>query len=100
MFWGTNRIPINRINICSSAVDRNADQIISKYLLFQGLEEKEVKKQPLLYCHFANMCGDASYAPVTDWCTLRNILTDALESYNELNPAMNLVLFEDAMQHV
>lgn len=67
---------------------------------FQGLEDKKVTKQPLLYCHFAQMGDAASYAPVTDWAVLRSVLTDALESYNELNAAMNLVLFEDAMQHV
>lgn len=68
-------------------------------VLFQGLEDKKVTKQPLLYCHFAQI-GDEAYSPVTDWSVLRSILTDALESYNELNAAMNLVLFEDAMQHV
>lgn len=69
-------------------------------VLVQGLEDKKVTKQPLLYCHFSQMAEAASYAPVTDWSVLRTILTDALESYNELNAAMNLVLFEDAMQHV
>lgn len=69
-------------------------------LLFQGLEDKKVTKQPLLYCHFAQMGDEACYTPVTDWSVLRSILTDALENYNELNAAMNLVLFEDAMQHV
>ncbi|KAM9852522.1 dynein axonemal heavy chain 11 [Aulostomus maculatus] len=67
---------------------------------FEGLEDKKVTKQPLLYCHFAQMGEESSYAPVTDWSVLKAILTDALESYNELNAAMNLVLFEDAMQHV
>uniref|UniRef100_A0A8D3CJW0 Dynein axonemal heavy chain 11 n=1 Tax=Scophthalmus maximus TaxID=52904 RepID=A0A8D3CJW0_SCOMX len=62
--------------------------------------DNNVTKQPLLYCHFSQMAEAASYAPVTDWSVLRTILTDALESYNELNAAMNLVLFEDAMQHV
>lgn len=57
-------------------------------------------KQPLLYCHFAQRGEEALYTPVSDWTSLRSILTDALESYNELNAAMNLVLFEDAMQHV
>ncbi|XP_030250577.1 dynein heavy chain 11, axonemal isoform X3 [Sparus aurata] len=66
---------------------------------FEGLEDKKVTKQPLLYCRFAQI-GDEAYSPVTDWSALRSILTDALESYNELNAAMNLVLFEDAMQHV
>ncbi|XP_047455882.1 dynein axonemal heavy chain 11 [Mugil cephalus] len=67
---------------------------------FEGLGEKKVKKQPLLYFHFAQRGEEPSYAPVVDWSTLRTTLTDALESYNELHPAMNLVLFEDAMQHV
>lgn len=69
-------------------------------VLFQGLKDKKVTKQPLLCCHFAQMGEEALYTPVTDWSSLRSILTDALESYNELNAAMNLVLFEDAMQHV
>lgn len=68
--------------------------------LVQDLKDREVMKQPLLYCHFAQMGEEALYAAVSDWTSLRSILTDALESYNELNAAMNLVLFEDAMQHV
>ncbi|XP_071372237.1 dynein axonemal heavy chain 11 isoform X2 [Centroberyx affinis] len=67
---------------------------------FEGVEDEKVTKQPLLYCHFAQVGEEASYTPFTDWSALRTILTDALESYNELNAAMNLVLFEDAMQHV
>ncbi|KAM7420607.1 hypothetical protein PAMA_015032 [Pampus argenteus] len=67
---------------------------------FEGVEDKKVTKQPLLYCHFAQTGEEASYTPVTDWSVLRTILTDALENYNELNAAMNLVLFEDAMHHV
>ena len=38
--------------------------------------------------------------PVQDWKGLQKILTDALKSYNELNAAMDLVLFEDAMSHI
>ncbi|XP_074510014.1 dynein axonemal heavy chain 11 [Sebastes fasciatus] len=75
-------------------------QMETVHACFEGLEDKKVTKQPLLYCHFAQMGDEASYAPVTDWAALRSVLTDALESYNELNAAMNLVLFEDAMQHV
>ncbi|XP_035799351.2 dynein axonemal heavy chain 11 [Amphiprion ocellaris] len=75
-------------------------QMESAHECFEGLEDKKLKKQPLLYCHFSQMGAYPSYAPVSDWSALRTILTDALESYNELHPAMNLVLFEDAMQHV
>uniref|UniRef100_A0A3Q3ETL8 Dynein axonemal heavy chain 11 n=1 Tax=Labrus bergylta TaxID=56723 RepID=A0A3Q3ETL8_9LABR len=63
-------------------------------------EDKEMTKQPLLYCHFSQTGNEPSYTPVKDWSSLNSILTDALKTYNELNAAMNLVLFEDAMQHV
>ncbi|XP_061675536.1 dynein axonemal heavy chain 11 isoform X2 [Syngnathoides biaculeatus] len=67
---------------------------------FEGFEDEKVTNQPLIFCHFAKMGKESSYTAVRDWSVLRTILTDALESYNELNAAMNLVLFEDAMQHV
>lgn len=37
---------------------------------------------------------------VADWPTLNKLLLEALDNYNELNAAMNLVLFEDAMEHI
>ncbi|KAJ8288109.1 hypothetical protein COCON_G00007680 [Conger conger] len=66
---------------------------------FEGVEKHTLLQQPLIYCHFSQG-GESHYMPVTEWDTLRTILEGALESYNELNAAMNLVLFEDAMQHV
>uniref|UniRef100_A0A671UN02 Dynein axonemal heavy chain 11 n=1 Tax=Sparus aurata TaxID=8175 RepID=A0A671UN02_SPAAU len=82
---------------CRVYSDRLVD--VMDLQLFRKLQMETVTKQPLLYCRFAQI-GDEAYSPVTDWSALRSILTDALESYNELNAAMNLVLFEDAMQHV
>ena len=38
--------------------------------------------------------------PIADWDKLSKLLMDALDGYNEMNAAMNLVLFEDAMMHV
>ena len=57
-------------------------------------------QQPLIYCHFAKGSQDPCYMPVKDWEVLKMFLTEALDDYNELNAAMHLVLFEDAMQHV
>ena len=57
-------------------------------------------EQPLLYCHFSRGIGDPKYLPVTNWSDLNKLLTDTLDNYNELNAAMNLVLFEDAIQHI
>lgn len=66
----------------------------------QDLEADAIKEQPLIYCHFARGTGDPRYLPIKSWESLSKILEEALECYNELNAVMNLVLFEDAMQHV
>ncbi|KAG7469713.1 hypothetical protein MATL_G00131750 [Megalops atlanticus] len=67
---------------------------------FEGVEDHILLQQPLIFCHFTQGVEESRYMPVTEWDTLRNILEEALESYNELNAAMKLVLFEDAIQHV
>ena len=67
---------------------------------FQEVEEQEVSRQPLVFCHFALGAGETRYAAVRDWAVLRRLLSEALDGYNELNAAMDLVLFEEAMQHV
>ena len=37
---------------------------------------------------------------IESWDSLQKLLKDALKVYNELNAAMDLVLFEDAMMHI
>jgi len=54
----------------------------------------------LIYCHFAAGIGEPKYLSIPSWPHLSKILEEALDSYNEINAVMNLVLFEDAMQHV
>lgn len=56
--------------------------------------------KPNVFCHFARGIGEPRYLPIKSWVDLNAILQDALTTYNELNAAMNLVLFEDAMAHV
>ncbi|XP_058534261.1 dynein axonemal heavy chain 11 [Ochotona princeps] len=70
------------------------------YKHFEGVDSHTLLQQPLVYCHFAHDGVQPSYKPVKDWEVLRAILTEMLDSYNELYAAMHLVLFEDAMQHV
>ncbi|XP_061442923.1 dynein axonemal heavy chain 11 isoform X1 [Rhineura floridana] len=67
---------------------------------FEDLEDPILLQQPLIYCHFASGVADPNYMPVKDWDVLRKILVETLENYNELNASMNIVLFEDAIQHV
>ncbi|XP_033613038.1 dynein heavy chain 11, axonemal [Fukomys damarensis] len=70
------------------------------YKYFEGLNSHVLLQQPLVYCHFAKGGEEPCYMPVRDWEALKMILTESLSTYNELNAAMHLVLFEDAMQHV
>ena len=56
--------------------------------------------KPNIYCHFASGIGEPKYLSVPDWPDLSKLLVEALDSYNEINAVMSLVLFEDAMQHV
>lgn len=73
---------------------------ISCLFIAQDLDEKSLYKSPNIYCHFTQGVGDPKYIPVDEWTDLNKLLVEALENYNELNTAMNLVLFEDAMMHV
>ncbi|KFQ91060.1 Dynein heavy chain 9, axonemal, partial [Nipponia nippon] len=68
---------------------------------YDDIEETlEQAKQMNVFCHFAKGIGEPSYRPVPAWKELNQILVEALDNYNEVNAAMNLVLFEDAMCHV
>ncbi|NWI54818.1 DYH17 protein, partial [Calyptomena viridis] len=84
-----------------------ADQESFKNLLvgtckasFQDLSDDVVFAKPNIYCHFAQGLDESKYMPVTSWAVLSDLLTEALDSYNEVNAAMNLVLFEDAVSHI
>ena len=68
--------------------------------LTQELDGDVLRSEPLIYCHFAKGIGEPRYLTVPSWEFLNQILEEALESYNEINAIMNLVLFEDAMHHV
>uniref|UniRef100_A0A803VV29 Dynein axonemal heavy chain 17 n=1 Tax=Ficedula albicollis TaxID=59894 RepID=A0A803VV29_FICAL len=75
------------------------DQYSFKKLLTDICKELMFAK-PNIYCHFAQGMDESKYMPVTNWATLSDLLGEALDSYNEVNAAMNLVLFEDAVSHI
>lgn len=66
----------------------------------QDIDEEALKAKPNIHCHFATGIGEPKYMAVPTWPELNKILVEALDTYNEINAVMNLVLFEDAMQHV
>jgi len=72
--------------------DKLVREVIKKS--FEDLNDADVMHQPLMYCHFALGIGDPKYMPITVYAELNKLLVDALDNHNEINMAMNLVLFE------
>jgi len=68
--------------------------------IFEELPSGDLSAEPNLFCHFALGIGEPKYAPVASWQKINEVLVEALEAYNEVNAAMDLVLFEDAMSNV
>ncbi|KAG7491786.1 hypothetical protein MATL_G00007500 [Megalops atlanticus] len=81
------------------AFDKMQSDMVKKF--YEDIEETlEETKVMNMYCHFASGIGEPKYMPVQSWETLNKTLLEALDNYNEVNAAMNLVLFEDAMSHI
>ena len=58
-------------------------------------------RQPLTFCHFLEGIGEEPvYDQIHELSVLQKILDQALDEYNESNAQMDLVLFEDALNHV
>ncbi|TMS22374.1 hypothetical protein E3U43_012639 [Larimichthys crocea] len=68
---------------------------------YEDMEETlEQTREMNLYCHFARGVGEARYMAAESWSSLNKTLLEVLDSYNEVNATLNLVLFEDAMAHI
>lgn len=68
--------------------------------LFDDMDKDTLNQKPLIYCHFAEGIGEPKYSGIKAWEDLSRLLSEGLESHNEVNAVMNLVLFEDAMSHI
>ncbi|KAM4623876.1 dynein axonemal heavy chain 9 isoform 1-T1 [Polymixia lowei] len=81
------------------AFDKLRADAVKKF--YEDVEDTlEQTREMNLYCHFAHGLGEARYMAVESWSSLSKTLLEVLDSYNEVNPALNLVLFEDAMAHI
>ncbi|XP_069339031.1 dynein axonemal heavy chain 17 [Eulemur rufifrons] len=67
---------------------------------FDDLGDELLFAKPNIFSHFTQGIGDPKYFPVTNMAHLNKLLVDVLDSYNEVNAVMNLVLFEDAVAHI
>ena len=72
--------------------DKLVKEMVKK--TFEDLNDADIFRLPLMYCHFAQGIGDPKYLPVAVYADLNKLLVDALDNHNEINMAMNLVLFE------
>lgn len=73
-------------------------QVAKKY--FPGDPDKDIFPEPNIYTHFSNGLDEKLYGDIPSFEKLLELLTAGLNDYNETFAAMDLVLFEDAMQHV
>ncbi|XP_025715360.1 dynein axonemal heavy chain 17 isoform X2 [Callorhinus ursinus] len=74
--------------------------IASTKKFFDDLGDELLFAKPNLFCHFSHGIGEPKYLSVTNVAHLNKLLVDVLDSYNEVNAVMNLVLFEDAVAHI
>ena len=85
------RISPNTTSWCSRAVRRYSQATTS--LVFMLL------RMPTHWCS-AYGIQDKVYELVPSMAKMSTVLEDALREYNDVNAAMDLVLFEDAMKHI
>jgi dynein heavy chain len=69
---------------------------------FGDLKEEAIFEEPLLYTSYVAACSghEAAYLPIQGMEHLKGVLEAKLEEYNEQVASMNLVLFDEAMEHI
>ena len=65
-------------------------------------KEEQIFEEPLIYTSFIAMCKghEPSYKPVEEIDELKQVLENKLAEYNETVSSMDLVLFNQAMEHI
>lgn len=69
---------------------------------FSDFKEEQLLENPLIYTSFVSAAEghEKSYLPIRDLVQLKNVLEGKLAEYNENVSSMNLVLFDQAMEHI
>ena len=65
-------------------------------------KEEAIFAEPLIYTSFVDICKghEPAYKPVDDMDALREILEERLADYSENIATMDLVLFNQAIEHI
>lgn len=69
---------------------------------FSDVNMEEVEARPNVFCSFINGPNEdyTPYLPVPGYDKLKKVLEENLAEYNESNAVMDLVLFQQAMEHI
>lgn len=69
---------------------------------FTDFKEEAIFEEPLIYTSFDAMCKghEPTYLPIPEMSALKNVLEAKLEEYNDIVAKMDLVLFDQAMEHI
>jgi len=69
---------------------------------FTEIKEDDIFAEPLMYTSYVSTCHghEAAYLSVKSMESLKTVLEGKLEEYNESIASMNLVLFDQAMEHI
>ena len=66
------------------------------------IKEDQLYQEPIIYTSFISACQghEKAYLGCEDLEVLKKVLEDKLHEYNDSNAAMDLVLFQQAMEHI
>ena len=86
--------------IDASKFDKMLSTTMHKH--FEEVDHDSVEERPLIFTDFMSFDNEdvGIYAAVDSITSLRTTLEKKLAEYNELFPAMDLVLFHEAMEHI
>ena len=85
------------------------EEDVAKYWEFvrQGakafdIKEEQLLQEPIIYTSFVSACQghEKAYLGLEEIDVLKKVLEDKLFEYNDTNAAMDLVLFQQAMEHI
>jgi dynein heavy chain len=82
------------------AYQKIALEVVKKNIKHGGIIQYFNEKDPKLLAFAPFFNDDLAHDDVSDIGKLRKRLEESLEEYNESNPNMDLVLFDDACKHV
>uniref|UniRef100_A0A7S3JKK7 Uncharacterized protein n=1 Tax=Euplotes harpa TaxID=151035 RepID=A0A7S3JKK7_9SPIT len=66
------------------------------------IKEEALMQEPVIYTSFVSACRglEKAYVACEDFDALKKVLEDKLTEYNDSNASMDLVLFQQAMEHI